>query len=217
MLDLIIGRRELGKTTLAVHLSRHFSTRVIFDPRHMIHTTSDILVEGQISGVLYEMLDDRAEIIVRPRFNVQEAFEEMCLEIFNWIEDNPDEQLFLLLDEVRFLKNPEENLHFSYIVRCTKREKVTVALTCHGVTDITTDLRRIADFWILFKLTLEADLDRVRERCGEEVAIAVQGLNPYEYIVWNDSIASWKKHSERSKWYVSLEPRSMVNAGNDNS
>jgi len=153
------------------------------------------------------MLNDHAEVIVRPRFDVEQAFAEMCLEIFSWLSDNPDEQFFLLVDEVRFVKNPEENQHFSYIVRCTKREKVTVALTCHGVTDITTDLRRIADFWILFKLTLEADLDRVRERCGEDVAIEVQALNPYEYIVWNDSIAASRKHSERSKWFVSLESK----------
>lgn len=206
MLDLIIGRRELGKTTLAVHLSRSSPTRVIFDPRHMIGTTSDVLGDGQITGVLYEMLNDRAEIIVRPSFDVEESFSETCAEVYAWIKDNPDEPFFFLVDEVRFLSNPEDNEHFSYIVRCTPRAQVTIALTCHGVPDVTTDLRRIADYWILFHLTLEADLDRVRERCGEAVAEEVQKLAPFEYIVWNDGTASWRKHAEPRKWFVELNP-----------
>jgi len=210
MLDLIIGRRELGKTTLAIHLSRAFPTRVIFDPRHMIHTTSDVLTDGQVSGTLYEMLNDRAEVIVRPQFNVDEVFAETCADIFAWLRDNPNEPFFFLVDEVRFLSNPEENEHFSYIVRCTPRSQVTVALTCHGVPDITTDLRRIADYWILFHLTLEADIDRVRERCGETVAEEVQKLAPFEYIVWNDGTASWRKHSEPSKWFVELNPGKVL-------
>jgi len=205
MLDLLIGKRELGKTTLAVSISRNSPTRVTFDPRHMISTTSDILSEGQIEGVLYGMLNERAEIIVRPQFDIERAFSEMCAEIYSWLKDNPGEPFCLLLDEARFVKNPEENLHFDYIVRCTPRSEVNVLLTCHGVVDISSDLRRIADFWILFQLTLEGDLDRVRERCGNEVADEVQKLNPYEYIVWNDAIGRWKKHTDKAAWYVRLE------------
>jgi hypothetical protein len=212
MLNLFIGRRELGKTTLAVHVGKEFPTRVIFDPRHMINTTSDILTDGQIAGVLYEMLDTRTEIIVRPHFDVDQVFAETCLEIYNWLKDNPGEPLFFLVDEVRFVSNPEANQHFSYIVRCTPRVQVGVGLTAHGVPDITTDLRRIADFWVLFHLTLEADIDRVRERCGDEVAEEVQKLAPYEYIVWNDGTASWKKHAEPRKWFVELNPGKAVHA-----
>jgi len=204
MLDLAIGRRELGKTTFAVHLCRHFSTRVIFDPRHMIHTTDDILYDGQVKGVLYEMLDTRAEIIVRPRFSVEETFAEMCGEIYDWLLDNPDEPFCLLIDEARFVKTPEDDRHFDYIVRCTPRSRVTVIMTCHGIVDISPDLRRVADYLILFRLTMEADLDRVRERCGNEVAEEVQHLEPYEYIVWNDAIGASRKHTEKERWYVSL-------------
>lgn len=211
MLDLVIGRRELGKTTLAVSLSRHFSTRVIFDPRHMINTTSDILTDGQIEGVLYQMLDDRAEIIVQPHFNKEATFAAMCAEIYAWLQDNPGEPFCLLIDEARFVKTPEDNPHFDFIVRCTPRENVTVIMTCHGIVDISPDLRRVADFWILFRLTMEADLDRVRERCGDLIAEEVQKLEPYEYIVWNDAISTWKKHADKERWFVSLrrEPVSV--------
>lgn len=205
LLDLVIGRRELGKTTLAVHLCRYFDTRVIFDPRHMIHTTDDILTGAEVEGTLYDMLDTRAEVIVRPHFDVETTFETMCAEIYSWLEDNPQERFCLLVDEARFVKNPEQNKHFDYIVRCTPRERVTVIMTCHGIVDISPDLRRVADFWILFRLTMEADLDRVRERCGEQVALEVQKLEPYQYIVWNDAISASAKYPDRTRWYVSLE------------
>ncbi len=207
MLDLIIGRRELGKTTLAVCLCRYYSTRVIFDPRHMIETSSVILTDGEISEKLYSLLDENAEIVVRPVFDKEETFSEMCAEIFAWLRDNPTEPFCLLLDESRFIKTPELNPHFDYIVRCTPRVNIAVILTCHGVIDVSTDLRRIADYWVLFRLTMEADLERVREKCGDTVALEVSQLQPFEYIVWNDANSTWRKHSDKSRWYVPLEAR----------
>lgn len=210
MLDLFIGRRELGKTTLAVHTSRFFDTRVFFDPRHMINTTSDILTDGQVSGVLYDLLDTRAEIVIQPHFQKEETFAEMCAEICAWLKDNPGEKFCLLFDECRFIKAPEENEHFDWIVRCTPREQVSVIMTCHGVVDVSPDLRRVADYWVLFHLTMEADVDRVRERCGEEIAEEVQKLAPYEYIVYNDAVnGAWRKHTDRAKWFTPLEIRTV--------
>jgi hypothetical protein len=211
VLDLIIGRRELGKTTLAVSLSRNFDTRVIFDPRHMINVTSDVLTSaGQVQGVLYETLNERAEIVVRPDFDVEGTFAAMCAEIYSWLRDNPGERFCLLVDEARFVPNPEQNPHFDYIVRCTPRSDITVILTCHGIVDVSPDLRRVADYWALFRLTMEADLERIRERCGEEVANEVQKLEPYEYIVWNDAIGAWRKHADKTRWYVPLESRQVA-------
>lgn len=210
MLDLIFGKRELGKTTLAVSLTRNFSTRVTFDPRHMIDTTSDILTDQSIEGVLYEMLDDRTEIVIRPHFNTEFAFNAMCKEIYAWMRDNPDEEFCLLIDEARFVKNPEENRYFDFIVRCKPRSRTTVIMTSHGVVDVDTNLRRIADFWILFQMTLEADIERIRERCGNIVAQQVKILAPYEYIVWNDSNSKWRKHNDPTKWFVDIGAQKAI-------
>jgi hypothetical protein len=207
MLDLFIGRRELGKTTLAVSISRNFPTRVFFDPRHMLNTTSDILRDGEVSGVLYKMLDTRSEIVIQPEFNVEQTFDEVCFEVIQWLRDNPGEKFCFLVDEARFVPNPDKNKYFDFIVRCTPRSLVTVEMTCHGIVDISPSLRRVADYWILFQLTQESDLDTVRERCGDDVADAVKTLKPYEYIVWNDSIHQWRRHIDRTAWYVPLETR----------
>jgi hypothetical protein len=204
MLDLFIGKRELGKTTLAVSVSQFYDTRVIFDPRHMINTTNDVLTEGNIKGALYEMLNDRADVIIRPTFDKQRAFDEMCREIYDWIRDNPDERFCLIIDEVRFIEMPEANQYFDFIVRCTNRSMVAVLMTMHGVVDVSTDLRRVADYWVLFQITLDADLDRIRERCGDEIAEQVQKLKPYQYIVWNDSNGTSRTYTDSSKWFVPI-------------
>jgi hypothetical protein len=205
MLDLIIGKRELGKTTLALSIAGSFETRVIFDPRHMIETTSDILNERTISGNLYEMLEMRSEVIVRPYFDVETCFSLMCDEIYDWLQDNSGKRFCLVIDECRFVKEPEKNPKFDFIVRCTNRSRVTVIMTCHGIVDVSPDLRRVADYWIMFRLTMEADIDRVRERCGDDVAEAVQKLGPYQYIVWNDANATWKAHLDSTKWFVPMK------------
>ncbi len=170
----------------------------------MIHTTSDILPGTSVNDVLYEMLNTRSEIIVRPEFNVDECFRDTCRIVAQWLKDNPGEPICLLVDEFRFVKDAVDDQFFDWIVRCLPSKDVCVIVTCHGVTDVSTDLRRVADFWVLFQLTLEADLERVRERCGDEIALEVQKLQPYEYIVWNDSIRAWKKYTDRTKWFVNL-------------
>jgi hypothetical protein len=177
---------------------------VIFDPRHMINTTSDILTDSNI-GILSQMLDIRSEVIVRPKFEIEETFDAMCEQIYLWVRANPAETFCLLLDEARFVREPEKNRFFDWIVRCTKRDRVATIITCHGIVDISTDIRRVADYWILFQLTLEADLERVYERCGAVVANEVQKLKPYEFVVWNDSNRTWVKRTEPTKWYVNLE------------
>jgi hypothetical protein len=205
MLVLDIGRRELGKTTLGLHIARYYDTRVLWDPRHMISTTNDILTDGQVTGVLYGMLETRNEIIIRPEFNVEQTFEEMCMEIFDWLKDNPGKRFALLFDEARFVKNPEQNKYFDSIVRCMPSKDVAVIITAHGVPDINTHLRRIADFWIIFQLTLEADIQTVRERCGNIVATEVQSLKPYQFIIWDDGRQKFRKELNSQKWYTPLQ------------
>lgn len=204
MLDLLIGRRELGKTTLALHLARNSDTRVIWDPRHMIHTTADVLTDSQVTGILYEMLDTRPEIVVRPHFDIDGTFSAMCEEIYNWVRENPDQKFCLLVDESRFVSEPEKNFYFDFIVRCTPSKYVTVIFTAHSAIDISTHLRRIADFWVLFQMTMQSDLQAVRERCGPEVEREVQTLQPYQFIVWNDGLRKWRKRTDSKTWYTRM-------------
>jgi hypothetical protein len=203
MLILCIGRRELGKTTLAVSIARHYDTRIIFDPRHMINTTSDVLNEGGISGVLYSMLDTRSEIIVQPHFDKQAAFSAMCSEIYDWLQDNPGERVCILVDEIRFVLLDDP--FFDFLIRCTPRKDVAIILTAHGIVDVPTDLRRIADIWCIFQITLSNDLEKIEEKAGAEVAADVASLQPYEFVVWDDSVGRSRKNLDKASWFVPLD------------
>ncbi len=209
MLTLVIGKRELGKTTLAVSISREYDTTVIFDPRHMIETTSDIISDYSMDA-LYSMMETRNDIIVRPTFDIEGTFQKMCGDLYRYISAHPDEKICLLVDESRFIPSPEKIKEFDFIVRCTPRAKVAVIMTCHGVVDISTNLRRIADYWIFFHLTLNADLDTIGEKCGWDVVEAVKSLKPYEYVVWNDSNSTWAIKKDSAKWYVPLALPKLV-------
>jgi hypothetical protein len=209
MLILNIGKRELGKTTLAVSISQKYDTCVTFDPRHMIDTTSDIIGDNGIDA-LSQLMATRNDIIVRPEYEIEETFDRMCQKIIPYIKRHPNESFCLLIDESRFVPSPEKIKSFDYIVRCTQRSKVAVIMTCHGIVDISTNLRRIADFWVLFHMTLNADLDTIYEKCGAEVVDAVKNLKPFEYVVWNDSNSTWKKHTDSQRWYVPLSMPKLV-------
>jgi hypothetical protein len=209
MLTLVIGKRELGKTTLAVSISREYDTCVIFDPRHMIDTTSDIISDEGID-TLYSMMETRNDIIVRPKFDIEGTFEKMCSQLYQYIKAHPEEKICLLVDESRFVPSPEKIKEFDYIVRCTPRSNVAVIMTCHGIVDVSTNLRRILDYMVLFHLTLNADLDTIGEKCGWDVVDAVKSLKPYEYVIWNDSNSTWKKVTDSQRWFVPLSMPKLV-------
>jgi hypothetical protein len=203
MITLIIGRREVGKTTLALHESRKTPTRLLFDPRRQLNTSPAIL-RDEIG--LYEELDNSTEIIVQPQFNVPQVFEAICNQLMDWIEDNPEEDVSFLVDEARFVQTFNFiSQPFDWILRCSKRDKVHTILTVHRPVDVSVDIRAIADFWCIFQTTQEHDLKIIAERCSDQVASEARTLGAGQVIVWNDSRATWKKHTDRAAWYVPLK------------
>lgn len=206
MLTLVIGRRRQGKTTLAYSLSLRSPTRVIFDPRGQFRTTDDILPNGD---GLFELLDDRSEIIIQPREYVRTSFTETCRAFADWIEENPQEQAVLLADEVLFIDTPNTDYpSLDRIIRFGNPERVNVIMTAHRPGDISTDIRAIADYWCIFKTTQEHDLKVIDQRCGPHVAHLVSKLNTKQYIVWSDAEGVYTVKSNSASWYVNIERRS---------
>lgn len=209
MITLCIGRMGEGKSTLAYFIANRFPTRVIYDPRMQFNTTSDVLPEPSL---LYDMLDDRSEIIIQPRGNVQQLFEDTSQAIVDWMDENPEEPLVFLADEARLIQLVDGEGKFpafDWILRSSGREKINVVITAHRPTDIPVNIRAIAHYWCIFPTTQEHDLKTIAERCGEDVAEAVSTLKRFEsggaeVIVWDDGYATWKKHSDPKLWYVSL-------------
>jgi len=199
MITLVIGRRVQGKTTLAYHLGRKKPTLVIFDPRGTFSNSEISEIE------IYERLDLDSQIVVHPEGKVSDSFINVCEAVKDWIRDNPGEPLAFLVDEARFIDSPSGVPEsFDWIIRFSDPKIVDVLLTAHRPSDISVDIRAIADYWCIFRTTQEHDLKVIAERCGGEVADAVRMLGDREFVVWNDGLAKMHVNREPNSWYVAL-------------
>ncbi len=206
---LCIGRKEQGKTTLGYFLAHNFPTRVIFDPREAFFTGGEIVDNG---GELYSMLDDTAEIIVKPEDHYPEHFEIVCDQLRMWIKQNREEEFSLLVDEAYDVNTPEHMpASLDWLMRKTKRAQSRLIFTAHRPIDVSTDIRALSDNWFIFQSTQEHDLRIIAERCGREVADEVQKLGPRQFINWNDSVGSWSKYSDSNSWYMPLQKETPAN------
>ena len=204
---LCIGRREQGKTTLGYHLAHSLPTRVIFDPREAFFTGGIIVENGGDVGTL---LDEHAEIIVKPPDHYPEHFEIVCDQLRDWIRVNREEEFALLVDEAYDVKTPDNMpAALDWLMRKTKRKQTRIIFTAHRPVDISTDIRALSDNWLIFQSTQEHDLRIIAERCGREVADEVQKLKAREFINWNDSIGTWTKYTDSNGWYMSLQKETV--------
>lgn len=216
MITCIIGFTGQGKSTLALKVARRSQTRLIFDPRGQFETTSDILPDA---GGLYELLDERYEMIVRPGrgSEVEENFDETCHVLADWIEDNPHENVCLLVDEGRLvgLDSKSTSLHFDWILRSAREgSPIDVVITCHRPVDLSTNIRAISNRLVFFRVMLPNDLGQIEEQCGPEVTAQVKNLLDKQFVTWNNSRQQWRKVTDTSSWYVRLDnPQVVVQEG----
>lgn len=207
MITAIIGFTGQGKSTLAYFIGKRSPTLVIFDPRGQFHTTDDVLPDA---GGLYELLDERYVVIVRPGRGeqVEENFDNTCRVVADWIEDNPHEQICLLVDESRLvgLDSKSTSLHFDWILRSAREgSPIDVIITCHRPVDISTNIRAISNRLVFFRVMLPNDLGSIEEQCGPEVTQHVQNLLDKQFITWNNSRQQWRKVSDPASWKVEIE------------
>ena len=213
MITAIIGFTGQGKSTLAYKVAMRSPTRLIFDPRGQFETTADVLPDAD---GLYELLDERYEVIVRPGrgSEVEENFDATCRVVADWIEDNPHEQICLLVDEARLvgLESKSTSLHFDWIVRSAREgSPIDVVLTCHRPVDLSTNLRAIANRLVFFRVMLPNDLGQIEDQCGPMVAEQVKNLLDKQFITWNNSRQQWRKVTDTSSWFVRLNnPQAVV-------
>ncbi|MGH9373373.1 MAG: hypothetical protein ACRD15_17775 [Vicinamibacterales bacterium] len=206
MIDLVIGRREQGKTTLAVYMASKVPARMIFDPRGMIrrpgavivHTAEDLrsamdaLAEGEIAEVVYAPHED----------DLEEAFRAFSEELRLWIIERPRQKLAALVDEISFVSLDVPA--FEWACKCSLRDRIHIIMTCHRPADVPVPVRTIADTWMLFPCRQEHDLDTIKRRCSPAVADKVAKLHDRQFVVWDDTNASSRVYDDPSGWFLRL-------------
>jgi hypothetical protein len=211
VIRVVVGRREVGKTTLALYMARQIRRRAIFDPRGLIRPATGkayvVTTVPNFRQSFAELVDgDIAELIFTPAGSLPAAFDAFADEVRQFVDDMPAQPLAVLVDECSFVSSEiEEKEHpFQWVLRCSRREVVQVIVTCHRPVDVPISLRAIADQWLLFAVRQEHDLRVVRERCSSAVADAVQTLPPRHFVEWDDSVGRARRFSFPETWYVPL-------------
>jgi hypothetical protein len=142
-------------------------------------------------------------------------------ELKRWTIDNPTRPVAVVIDELGFIDaSRREPATLKRALRSCEPELFDVFITCHRPSDVPTSTRSIADYWALFQVTQEHDLDVVRERCKKEVAERVQLLTGRSFILYRDTRTvdpatqreqpEWELYPERmnaegkTPWYVPL-------------
>jgi hypothetical protein len=206
---LALGRREQGKTTLAYYIVSRLSRRLVFDPRGMIRTDrSDVFTSG---GRLFrEGMDafhnhELTEVVMTPGNDVATNFAVFCREAANYVRKNPDSHIGILIDEIRFVDLKNEDL--DWILRCAPVDHVHIVFTGHRPKDVPTDIRAIADRWLLFSFTLPRDVEIIEDQTSPAVAREVQRLQSRQFVTWDDRTARATYHRDPAVWFVQTKTK----------
>lgn len=202
----------MGKSTLAYCLARQQGvTRIVIDPRSQYHTSETIIPD---SSQLFELLDDRWEVIVQPgrAASLQESFDSACDAVADWIEENPGENICLLVDEGRLVGLDQKNVSpsFDWILRSAREgSPISVIITCHRPADVSTNIRAIANKLVFFRVMLPNDLAAIEDQCGPVVTEEVSRLEDRHFVTWNNSRQQWRKNDSPQSWKIEIERKDV--------
>jgi len=202
------GRRQQGKTTLAVHIADNVDRRFFLDPRQLIRRPGAVVVRSgaALHRVMPQLADgELSEVVYSPtEQNLSDAFDAFARELRAWTVDHPDIELAALVDEASFYGKLEESEAFMYAVKCCDPEQLHILLTCHRPSDLHPDVRALLNRWCIFRTTQEHDIDVIRKRCKGDVVDQVQQLGEREFIEWNDDDGTYDVHRHPYIWYTEL-------------
>jgi hypothetical protein len=190
---LIIGRRELGKTTLARYLAHKQSPRVILDPRAQWQVTDPYPAIDRLA-----MLDDLqagADVVIQPE-ELQPAVDDAADVVKTYLTKSRSTRLSVVCDEAGLYHLRA----WSWLIRCSPRDRINILITAHRPADISTDIRSLADTWCIFRTTQPHDLNAIEERCGPDVVAAVQKLDRYQFVTWDDAKAEIRIIKNSDAW-----------------
>lgn len=201
MIYLVIGRRKKGKTTLARYLSLRTQQRVSIDPRGLLPRESTFIVSDGRSAET-ALQNNVPDITLVPRRDTQHDYERTIEAVANSIEKHPPLSFTLLIDETRFIPDLLTS-GLDWILRCSDPECINIILTCHRPQDVKTDIRAIADNWLMFQMTQQHDI-KVVEGKSEHAARLLPRLPDRHFIDWNDAEGKLTVFSDPKTWYVPL-------------
>jgi hypothetical protein len=199
MIIVVIGRRELGKTTLATYLAHKRTPRLIIDPRAQWDSEQQVVYRAFDFDAMLDDLQSGRDVVVQP-IDLQITIDQTAKLANFWFQERTvadgARKLSVVFDEAGLY----ELRSWDWMMRCSPRAYTSIVLTAHRPSDISTSIRALADTWCIFRTTQRHDLDAIAERCGELVERQVQDLRPYEFVAWDDAKAEMTVHRNPAAW-----------------
>lgn len=201
---ILVGRRQLGKSTLARYMAHAKTPRVFIDPRAQWKTLKTYRREQ--AEEMLEDLERGTDICVQPA-EKQPTIDAMASVASLWMSEEivpdgaePKRQLSVVLDEAGTYSLDA----WDWFMRTCDPKRTTIVLTAHRPQDIETTVRAIADYWCIFRTTQTHDLKAIEDRTSENVVREVQTLNPFEFVQWDDALGQMQVNKNPGAW---REPR----------
>ena len=216
MIYINLGRRELGKSTLALFMVLKLRKRAILDPRRMIRRTGErieyVTTIAEMRDALQAMVfdDESDEVIYQPvEDDLDDAFEQFTRALKAIVIQLPESELGIFIDEASFynLETPT----FMWLAKCSLRDYTHIIVTAHQPKDIPTGLRAIADHWFIFYTTQETDLAKIAEK-SPDAAREAKRLKGRAYVHWDDTKAKLAINSNPDSWFVAMRSATAITA-----
>ena len=211
----MVGRREEGKTTLALYRAQQYTAKVIWDPRGMISgivvcNPDDLeyaiergewksgipIVYRQESGDPHEEFDSVSQVLFPPKFT-RGGFA-------------------FIIDEAGELQTP--NSVHPQLLRIIKQhptkpieESVLIIQTNHRLSEFHNSCKALMNELYIFQTTLPRDLDVLEQHTGlPEVSEIVRGLPKHHCVKYiygrvDEGMSQYEVWDDPSVWYISLK------------
>jgi DNA helicase HerA-like ATPase len=228
----LCGRRQEGKTTMALYLGRRIRRQlkghavVFFDPKRSLRTIrstsdyeelSEIMEAGQVGEVAF----------VPPfAFNAEEPPKQIVQESFvGFVQTLAIEEhlgskeparrnlspIVVVVDEAWNLQDAREmQPHLAGLVRLADKEKVFLIQATHRPSEFSTTYRAQVDVWFFFRQWLPSDLDSVEEACGQEVAHIVARLPRHHVVRYDVNSGQFSVWDKPEAWHISIREEEAV-------
>lgn len=214
----IVGRREEGKTTLALYKSQRYRARVIWDPRGMIGSRETAIIVSDpdsLENAIEEREWEHGPIVYRQESgDVESEFTSISQVLF------PPKftrgGFAFIIDEAGELQNPHQ-IH-PELKRIIKQhptfpanESVLVIQTNHRLSEFHNSCKALMNELYIFQTTLPRDLDVIDEHTGiPEVRVAVAGLPKHHCVRYiygrqEKGIPQWEVWDDPNLWYTPLK------------
>jgi len=207
---LIVGKRRMGKSTLALALGRmHSNIIIVYDPNTQYRDFGPARSIAEIDAAMAHFSDEANELppepvvmVFRPRTeSIDEDFSALAEMLWKW------DGFSFVVDEAPTLQTPHNiNDRLARLLR-QGPAGVSVFQTCHRVVDVNRLARALCTDYFFFRSTQQKDVGNMAAEFDDRLARILPSLRAFELVHhWQgvggvDEISIWRNPKP---WFVEL-------------